>query len=395
MAETVSGHSGHIFGLRRPSAGGDYTVNGEQVRDTHFRELPEPTGSAPYRLDLKDVISAQTYDAIVAEQRLTFHLNGDIGGIGSSMQQDLVATGMETDLAVGDTTAGRPAFLYLTGDCVYYNGEVADYYAQFYGPYKHYTVPIFAVPGNHDGENVQGDVSLNGFVRNFCAATPTTQPESGDSLRTAMVQPNVYWTLLTPVMNIVGLYSNVPEGGEIRSPQLEWLSAELHDLPATVPLVVALHHPIYSADNYHSGSAAMKAVIESAAARAGRHPDLVVAGHVHDYQRLTKKQSDGNQIPYLVTGAGGYPNLHSIQKDSGQRMITSVTFQDNGGDPVTLESYVDDHHGFLRLEVTPQRMTGKYYQVPRPHEPYSKGSQLVDYFAYKWTAKKYEPNRLP
>jgi hypothetical protein len=95
MAGTVSGQSGHVFGLQRPSTGGDYTVNGKQIRDTHFRELPAPTGTAPYRLDLKDVISAQAYDAIVAEQRLTFHLNGDIG---STMQQDLVATGMETDL---------------------------------------------------------------------------------------------------------------------------------------------------------------------------------------------------------------------------------------------------------------------------------------------------------
>ena len=27
-----------------------------------------------------------------------------------------------------------------------------DYYAQFYEPYAHYDVPIFAIPGNHDGE---------------------------------------------------------------------------------------------------------------------------------------------------------------------------------------------------------------------------------------------------
>lgn len=395
MAETVIGQGSHVFGLQRPSAGGDYTVNGKQIRDTHFRDLPAPTGPAPYRLDIKEILSAEVYDSIVAEQRMTFHLNGDIGGIGSTIQQDLVATGMETDLAIGDSPAARPAFLYLAGDCVYYNGEVSQYYAQFYGPYKHYTVPIFAVPGNHDGENIQGDISLAGFVRNFCAASPTSQPESGDSLRTAMVQPNVYWTLLTPVVNIVGLYSNVPEGGEIKSPQLEWFAGELRELPAEVPLVVALHHPVYSADTYHSGSPAMKSVIENAAAQSGRHPDLIVAGHVHDYQRLTKQRPDGSQIPYLVTGAGGYPNLHSIQKVDGQRMITPVTFQDKGGDPVTLESYLDDHHGFLRVEITPQGMTGKYYQVPRPHEPYSKGSQLVDYFDYNWTAKKYEPNQLP
>jgi hypothetical protein len=39
MAGTVGGH---VFGLQRPSAGRDYTVNGKQIRDTHFRDLPAP-----------------------------------------------------------------------------------------------------------------------------------------------------------------------------------------------------------------------------------------------------------------------------------------------------------------------------------------------------------------
>jgi Icc-related predicted phosphoesterase len=394
VLKTVGGQGDHVFGQRRPSAGGDYTLHGKQIRDTHFRELPNPTGNAPYRLDLKDVVASEVYQSIVSEKRLTFHLNGDIGGIGSTAQQDLVATGMEADLAIGASPAGRPAFLYLTGDCVYYNGEVSQYYQQFYAPYKFYNVPIFAVPGNHDGENIQGDASLNGFMRNFCAPSPVKQPESSDSLRTAMVQPNVYWTLLTPVVNIVGLYSNVPEGGQIKSPQIDWLVEELRDLPADVPLILALHHPVYSADDHHSGSTEMKTVIEQAAEQAGRHPDMVIAGHVHDYQRLTKQRSDGSQVPYLVTGAGGYPNLHSIQKVNGERMITPVTFEDKGNDPVTLESYSDDHHGFLRVEVTPMQFTGRYYEVPRPQEPYSKGSHLVDHFQYSWTTKKYEPNQL-
>ena len=60
---------------------------------------------------------------------------------------------------------------------------------------------------------------------------------------------NVFWTLLTPLVNIVGLYSNVPEGGEIRSPQTDWLVNELKTLPTNLPLLVALHHPVYSADS--------------------------------------------------------------------------------------------------------------------------------------------------
>ena len=285
--------------------------------------------------------------------------------------------------------------MYLVGDCVYFNGETSRYYAQFYQPYEHYPLPIFAVPGNHDGENLEGQLTLDGFVRNFCAPTPGIhQPEAGDAPRTAMTQPNVYWTLLTPLVNIVGLYSNVPDGGEIRSPQTEWLVGELQSLPADVPIIVTLHHPVYSADTYHSGSPTMKAALESAAGAAGRHPDLVVAGHVHDYQRLTKITADGSQIPYLVTGAGGYHNLHSIIKVNGQRLITPVQFTDQSGDTVTLESYVDDRFGFLRIEVDESSFSGRYFTVPRPQEPFSKGSQLVDLFKYDWRAKRYVPNAL-
>jgi hypothetical protein len=209
-----------------------------------------------------------------------------------------------------------------------------------------------------------------------------------------MTQPNVYWTLLTPLVNIIGLYSNVPDGGEIESPQTEWLVGELQSLPADVPIIVTLHHPVYSADTYHSGSPAMKATLESAATAAGRHPDLVVAGHVHDYQRLTKIMADGSQIPYLVTGAGGYHNLHSIIKVNGQRLVAPVQFTDAGGDVVTLESYVDDRFGFLRFEVDETSFSGRYFTVPRPQEPFSKGSQLVDLFKYDWKAKRYVPNAL-
>ena len=135
-----------------------------------------------------------------------------MGGIKYGVPQELVARGMEADISATGDASENPAFLYITGDCVYFNGETSQYYSQFYEPYEHYPRPIFAVPGNHDGENLSTGSTLDGFVRNFCAPSPVKLPESGESGRTAMTQPNVYWTLLTPLVNIVGLFSNVPEG---------------------------------------------------------------------------------------------------------------------------------------------------------------------------------------
>src|ERR1051325_9995043 len=384
----------HVFGRSRPSETGKFPIHQTPERDTHFRPLPPPTGADPFHLDLKSIIPEKDYAAILKKKKLTFHLNGDMGGIQFAVPQDLVAKGMEADFDPKADGSENPAFLYILGDCVYFNGEIKEYYKQFYQPYEFYPRPIFAVPGNHDGENVEHDDTLKGFVRNFCAKAPVKMPESQDSLRTAMTQPNVYWTLLTPLASFVGLYSNVPAGGDIRPPQTEWLGHELKTLPKNLPIFVTLHHPVYSADDHHSGSTFMKQVIESAAKKAGRHPDMILAGHVHDYQRLTKKLSGSAVVPHLVVGAGGYHNLHNIMKVNGEHMIPPVMFKDKDGDAVILERYCDDHHGFMRLEITESLITGRYYTVPRPQEPFSKPNQLFDYFEFDWRKKKYIPNTL-
>ena len=82
-------------------------------------------------------------------------------------------------------------------------------------------------------------------------------------------------------------------------------------------------------------------------------------------------------------------------KANGQRMVTPVVFNDSHGDPASMDSYSDDHHGFLRVEIGEGLMVGRYYEVPRPQEPYSKGSHLLDYFEFDFKAKAYRANTLP
>lgn len=318
----ISGSNNHVFGRKRPSSQGTSSIHRDPPRDTHFRDPPPPTGTLPFRLDLQAVLAPEDYKHIVDIGRLVFHVNGDMGGIKEAMPQVLVAKGMEQDLMKASDDNSVPDFLYITGDCVYFNGEVAQYFAQFYEPYELYHRPIFAVAGNHDGENLPGSNTLDGFVRNFCAPQAVKMPESQGSFRTAVTQPNVYWTLLTPLCSIIGLYSNVPEGGEITEPQFSWLVEELKTLPDNIPLMVALHHPLYSADDHHSGSSRMRKVLNDAAAEAGRYPDMILAGHVHNYQRLSSQMPGRGLVPHLVTGAGGYHNLHHIMKVDGESMIT-------------------------------------------------------------------------
>ena len=187
-----SGSEKHVFGRRRPILRGHFPVALEH-RDTRFRPLPEPEAwrKKPYRLALDSVLSAGDMAVIHRENRITFHLNGDMGGIKDAVPQELVAKGMEKSFDPTADASENPAFLYITGDCVYFNGEVKEYYKQFYEPYEFYPRPIFAVAGNHDGENVEtdGENTLNGFLRNFCAEKPVHMPEAMDSQRTAMTQP--------------------------------------------------------------------------------------------------------------------------------------------------------------------------------------------------------------
>ena len=125
---TVTSSGDHVFGRVRPSHDGDFQLNGKTVRVTTFRDLPAPTGRAPYHLDLRNIIPAGAYEEIVTTRKLVLHFNGDIGGIDFATPQQLVAAGMEADCDVPGQAA--PRFLYLVGDCVYFNGEVSRYQIQ-------------------------------------------------------------------------------------------------------------------------------------------------------------------------------------------------------------------------------------------------------------------------
>ena len=164
---------------------------------------------------------------------------------------------------------------------------------------------------------------------------------------------------------------------QIIEPQTEWLTNELKSLSKDVPLLVALHHPIYSADDHHSGSTKMKQVLETAADEAGRHPDMVLAGHVHNYQRFTRTMSN-RQVPYIVAGAGGYWHLHYLAKQiDGKPIVTPFQMPDND---LMLEQACDDRHGFMRLMLTQKYLVGEYWTVPRPQESWRAPAQRIDAF---------------
>jgi hypothetical protein len=328
-----------------------------------FQPLPKPTGKAPYHLSLDKVVPADQLSRISASDALTFHVTGDTGGAGMGVFQQNIADAMEADFG-GPEDAERPSFLYLLGDVAYFWGEGKDYYSQFYDPYFHYPGPIFAIPGNHDGDvlRVKGsdeatDSSLRTFSDNFCATSPHVTPEAGQGARDAMTQPNVYWTLETPFATMIGLYTNVPEGGQFDTTQTGWFVRELRNAPRDKALMVSLHHPPFSMDSNHGGSLLMLETLDKAFEESGRTVDVVFSGHIHNYQRFTRRLGK-KEVVYIVAGTGGYWHLHKMQTNlDGTRLRIPY---DVPRWNLRLEKYCDDRHGYVRVRVTRDSITGEF-----------------------------------
>jgi hypothetical protein len=319
----------------------------------------EPRGPAPYHMRLSDVVDQSIIDRMRAEGRMSFLCAGDTGGVKRPEAQALVERGMER---VFELENFKPSFFYHLGDVVYYNGLVEDYFDQFYEPYEHLPVPIMGIPGNHDGEKRTAQtVSLEGFYQNFCAEAGTYTLESHDTGRMAMCQPYVYWSLDTPYAYFIGLYTNVPEGGWIDDDQRTWFRSEMKNAPTDKALILALHHPIYSFDDHHSGSRVMAQEVEEAINESRRVPNLILTGHVHNYQRI--EVTTGHiTIPIFVIGNGGYWHLHRMNASPG------YTDDETGA---TLKATADTRHGFAKFEIGSRVINGRFVTVPRPQESWS------------------------
>jgi hypothetical protein len=310
-----------------------------------FAPLPDPPGRAPYRHHLADVLSPEQRAAIQCAGALRFHCVGDTGGWRDSRDQNRVAAAMVQELR-GPTPVN---FFYHLGDVVYPHGEEANYGSQFFAPYSAYTAPIFAVPGNHDGEVTRYSRAspLEPFMKTFCSPSSPLHDAAVDVPRPAAGQPNVYWTLVHDWIRVIGLYSNVHEDGELAEDQLEWLVGELTDAPAGATLIVAVHQPVYSVDIVHGSNLAWGEALDDCFARAGRVPDAVFSGHCHNYQRFARRL-DGREIPYVVAGAGGFHERHDVGAG-----LSSLPASFPGLPGVTLQTYQCTGHGFMTVTAQP------------------------------------------
>ena len=322
-------------------------------RNTGYQPLPKPLGLPPYHYALSDHFA--TIEKHIADSgKMVIDVLGDSGGVNDAEFQSHVA-----DQMIAALEGAKPGqFCYHVGDVVYFTGAHDDYYAQFYEPYKRYTPPIFSIPGNHDGEVDDPTVqtSLDGWVDYFMQANPDVDPISKDAPRVGLNLPNPYWTLVTPFATFIGMYTNVPEYGSIDSNQQQWLTNEFSTAPQDRALILALHHPIYSFDVAHSGSSKMADALENAIRDTGRVPNLVLTGHVHDYQRIEQKIAPDGPTPFLVAGNGSYHNLHQIHSANGTVAADTGAKLVYGNDKVW---------GYVNLTIDNKTIKGQSTEIDR------------------------------
>jgi len=365
------------FKVKHPSDNPAYKLIDELNRQHKIQPLPfpAPRGGVEPQLSLQQVFgpNSAAIGKITSAGQIVFHATGDCGSTRGPQTQNVVTDKMVTDFQETDAKE-VPQFNLLLGDVVYSFGETQYYYDQFYEPYRNYPAPVLAVAGNHDGM-VAPEVhaaSLAAFLRNFCSETFVVTPEAGGLSRTAQIQPGVFFTFDAPFVRILAFYSNTLEDpGVISNPtighsQLDYLKAALNRVKAEKyagALIMADHHPPYTAGSVHGWSVDMLSQIDTICNAAGVWPHAFLSGHAHNYQRFTRtRSSGGTQIPYLVCGNGGH-NVMPLSTPGSPPLRTPQIIQAAKGstDQVVLENYDDKNYGYLRIVVTSGQLRIEYH----------------------------------
>jgi calcineurin-like phosphoesterase family protein len=193
---------------------------------------------------------------------------------------------------VNRIAAERPDALFLNGDIPYIGGDPKDY-AEFHREttaWRKVGLRVFPALGNHEFKGCEPAACLENWWSEFPAL-------KGRRWYSVQLGGSFYG---------IGLDSDTSlmPGSE----QMQWLSAQLEALPRTVRfLMIWMHHPPVAdlqpegKDNPRDNELALKDFLKDYVKNGtGRPRLLVVAAHVHNYERFER---DG--ITYLVSGGGG------------------------------------------------------------------------------------------
>ena len=258
-------------------------------------------------------------DRHLGREEVSLIVVGDTGEGDTSQHavvRPLLACGRDTD------------FMVVCSDVIYPAGDAEDYDAKFYGPYKEYPNPIYALPGNHDWYD-----GLVGFMHHLCGAEVSSLPaaegrpsslkervrrllwrrpakrdpeelpvrkRTDEGRRSGQRSP--YFAIDTGPLLVVGIDTGM--GGPIDREQGEWLRRISRQVDK--PKILLTGKPLYVDGKHHPYPMEDGGTVDEIV-RAPEH-DYVAAigGDIHNYQRYSVRVSDRETpLHYFVSGGGG------------------------------------------------------------------------------------------
>jgi hypothetical protein len=355
---------------------------------------------------------------ILSSGKMSFAMVGCSGDPKSGINTKAVAAAISADKDL--------SFFYHLGDMIYtisgsdtdvevgapvkqYSHKLWD--DQLFGPYAKFPKKIFAIAGNHDGKYSEKIAALRDFFRFFCGNS--VEPPSGSEHRRQMNQPYIYWSLDTPYAYIIGLYSNIANGGILdkpkdftksnftKGPQYRWLVNELTNAGKLKQpngkkkaVLLTVHYPPYSGatnfnvrgDQSQGGPVAKKKqpakpndynvpylaqALQQAFQDGGTRPHAIFSAHAHLFQRLNYKFADGRVMPCLVAGSGGHSPLEKLfkacdgSKAKKQKApfdaVLPGSYQLPKGDSAQVKYYDDEKKdslfGYLKVTIDAKKQT--------------------------------------
>ena len=188
----------------------------------------------------------------------------------------------------------KPSVLLISGDLPYHGGDANDYvvYHVETEPWRQAGIRVFPALGNHELYHPRDQNECNTCLENWWNTFPELRGRRWYSVRFGEVY-------------IITLDSNLEltPGSE----QSQWLAEQLKELPKDVRyLFISLHYPpiadpvhLSTSHNARPNEQAVALQLEEAA-RQITAKIVVIAGHIHNYERFQRAGVD-----YLISGGGG------------------------------------------------------------------------------------------
>ncbi len=205
-------------------------------------------------------------EGVTANGDFSFLVLGDTGEGGAaqhSLRDQYLFLGQRPDVK----------FLVISSDVIYPSGAMADYESKFYLPFKGFSKPIYAIPGNHDWYD-----ALEAFAANFLEAdaaracirarvvaderlTTTTDSRIEEMIQEAARlrqefgvhtgwQRGPFFEVQTERFALIAVDTGVLR--RVDTKQWQWLKAALERARGKFTLVIP-GHPLYAGGRYQGG----------------------------------------------------------------------------------------------------------------------------------------------